>query len=263
MAAGTAAAAVTAVIANDVSNRIAKYGDPVKVRNSAGFHKLHLMLKGVAVPKHGAYDLKTLSSDPTSDKGATGDSIFFNTLLNNIDGEILEEVLPLISHPNFQLPQTLPGGTFYKILYELNMEASDKLGDTLDSGAAFLRAPGRVEGETFGVYAQRIIAAQASFAKNNPLLFKPAGDTELAKDLLPKVQDELLAIVCLERVNKTGPGPRLTIEAVIPHPRERAIWLSQVDLVHPWGFCCIEAALAPAWFGSGFRFGFGLVTLYS
>ena len=76
-------------------------------------------------------------------------------------------------------------------------------------------------------------------------------------------QDELLAIVCLERVNKTGPGPRLTIEAVIPHPRERAIWLSQVDLVHPWGFCCIEAALAPAWFGSGFRFGFGLVTLYS
>ena len=57
------------------------------------------------------------------------------------------------------------------------------------------RAHGRVEGETFGVFAQWIIAAQASFAKNNPLLFKPAGDTELAKDLLPKVQDELLAIV--------------------------------------------------------------------
>ena len=201
MAAGTAAAAVTAVIANDVSNRIAKYGEPVKERNSSAFHKLHLMVKGVAVSKNGGYDLKTLASDPTSDKGATGDLVFFNTLLNNIDGDLLDEVLPLISHPDFQLPQNLPGGTFYKILYELNMEASDKLGDTLDSGAAFLRAHGRVEGETFGVFAQRIIAAQASFAKNNPLLFKPAGDTELAKDLLPKVQDELLAIVLADGVN--------------------------------------------------------------
>ena len=80
-------------------------------------------------------------------------------------------------------------------------------------------------------------------------------------------QDELLAIVCLERVDITGPGPRLTIEAVIVHPRERAIWLSQVNLVPPWGFCRREAASAPAWLrfglglGFGFGFGFGLVTL--
>ena len=76
-------------------------------------------------------------------------------------------------------------------------------------------------------------------------------------------QDELLAIVCLERVDITGPGPRLTIEAVIVHPRERAIWLSQVNLVRPWGFCRREAAFAPAWLRFGLGLGLGLVTLYS
>ena len=74
-------------------------------------------------------------------------------------------------------------------------------------------------------------------------------------------KDELLAIVCLERVDKTGPGPRLTIEAVIVHPRERAIWLSQVNLVPPWGFCRREAAFAPAWLRFGLGLGLGLVTL--
>ena len=74
-------------------------------------------------------------------------------------------------------------------------------------------------------------------------------------------KDELLAIVCLERVDKTGPGPRLTIKAMIKHPRERAIWLSQVNLVPPWGFCRREAAFAPAWLRFGLGLGLGLVTL--
>ena len=69
---------------------------------------------------------------------------------------------------------------------------------------------------------------------------------------------ELLAIVCLERVDITGPGPRLTIEAVIVHPRERAIWPSQVNLVPPWGFRRREAASAPAWLRFGLGLGLGL-----
>ena len=74
-------------------------------------------------------------------------------------------------------------------------------------------------------------------------------------------KDELLAIVCLERVDKTGPGPRLIIKAMIKHPRERAIWLSQVNLVLSWRFCCREAAFAPTWFRLGLGLGLGLGTL--